>query len=315
MAHKYREFIKSDFSPIFNHLANVLCDRIIINNLPEEIDEKFFTYHLLVFGRLLFFKDREKYHVMWFTGKGNRNEYYIQKDYIIVNPWYKEETSLSRDDENSVIIFSDTSAYLNNCDGGFYELLNKYSEIIGEIDKSIKAITKNAKVLGFITGSDSNFIESANTMIKYMFDGDKTIGVLEESLVDNIRVNPISDKMDYKLSELIKARQYYYSDFLQLIGIATNQNMKKERLTDNESQLIENNSQFSFNNVIDTINFSLDRVNKMFNLNISVEDKFSRLNKEEEEEKEKEEEVEEVEEVEEIEEEKEKGDEDGTENS
>ena len=63
--------------------------------------------------------------------------------------------------------------------------------------------------------------------------------------------------------------------------------MKKERLTDNESELISSVSTISFNHIINNINTSLKKVNKTFNLNISCsinnpqEPESSRLDSEE----------------------------------
>lgn len=280
---KRRERVVSDLSPIFRHFVNLVINRVKVNGLPEEIDEKFFLQHVLLDGRVLFFKKNSKYHVMWFSGKGERNEYYIQKERLIVNPW---DTSLNGayDDTNSVIVYSDVNAYLDSCDAGLYDFINDYTEIINAIDKSVKALAKNSKVIAFLTGSDSSFVSSAKLMIKKMFEGDECIGVMEESLVDNIKVNPIADRMDYKFSELTKARQYYISDFYQKIGVANNQNMKKERLTDNESQLIENVAGVDFNHIIDNLNFSINMVNTLFGLSISFELNEDREEKEEKEE-------------------------------
>lgn len=280
---KRRERVVSDLSPIFRHFVNLVINRVKVNGLPEEIDEKFFLQHVLLDGRVLFFKKNSKYHVMWFSGKGERNEYYIQKERLIVNPW---DTSLNGayDDTNSVIVYSDVNAYLDSCDAGLYDFISDYTEIIDAIDKSVKALAKNSKVIAFLTGSDSSFVTSAKLMIKRMFEGDECIGVMEESLVDNIKVNPIADRMDYKFSELTKARQYYISDFYQKIGVANNQNMKKERLTDNESQLIENVAGVDFNHIIDNLNFSINMVNTLFGLSISFELNEDREEKEEKEE-------------------------------
>ena len=112
-------------------------------------------------------------------------------------------------------------------------------------------------------------------MVNSLLNSDNCIGVCEESLVDSIKVNPISTHMDYKFSELVKTRQYYISDFYQKLGIANNQNMKAERLTDNESQLIENVSNIDFNHILDNLNYSVKFINEKFGLNISF-----RLNEE-----------------------------------
>ena len=45
--------------------------------------------------------------------------------------------------------------------------------------------------------------------------------------------------------------------------------MKKERLTDNESELISSVSSISFDYIVNNINSCLKKVNKLFNLNIT----------------------------------------------
>lgn len=277
-ATKRDKFAKSDFTPVFRHFVNVLINRVVADNLPEEIDQKFLLYHVLLYGRVLFFKKNGKYHVMWFSGKGERNEYYIQKKFLIVNPW-AEETAGDYDEKNAGILYSDINAYIENCDVGLYDFVHDYSEIINSIDSSIRALAKNSKVIAFLTGSTTSFVNSAKQTIKQLVNSEDCIGVLEESLVDSIRVNPISEKMDYKFSELIKARQYYISDFYQKIGVSANMNMKAERLTDNESQLIDSVSDIDFRHIIDNLNFSVGFINEKFGLNISF-----RLNEKEEDE-------------------------------
>lgn len=269
-----REIARSDFSPVFRHFVNVLINRVVVDNLPEEINEKFLLYHVLLFGRILFFKKNGKFHVMWFSGKGKFNEYYIQKEFLIVNPWARE-TNGDYNESNACILYSDINAYIENADVGLYDFVHDYSEIINSIDASIKALAKNSKVIAFLTGSTQSFVSSAKSMVKELLDSDNCIGIMEESLIDSIKVNPISEKMDYKFSELIKARQYYISDFYQKLGISANMNMKAERLTDNESQLIDTVSDIDFEHILDNLNYSVQSINEQFGLNISF-----RLNEE-----------------------------------
>ena len=108
---KRDKFAKSDFTPVFRHFVNVLINRVVADNLPEEIDQKFLLYHVLLYGRVLFFKKNGKYHVMWFSGKGERNEYYIQKEFLIVNPW-AEETAGDYDEKDAGILYSNINAYI-----------------------------------------------------------------------------------------------------------------------------------------------------------------------------------------------------------
>ena len=48
----------SQYNHIFRYLVNITCDRIKFDNLPEEIDDAFLRYQLLLYGKVLFLNTR-----------------------------------------------------------------------------------------------------------------------------------------------------------------------------------------------------------------------------------------------------------------
>ena len=261
----------SQYNHIFRSLVNITCDRIKFDNLPEEIDDAFLRYQLLLYGKVLFFKHKNTHHVFWYSGTGIRNEYHIDKQFLVTNPWldYPQSFTQKFQDTNSVIIYSDINAYIEDTDCGLFDYISSYADIISAIDRSIYILAKNSRLIAFLTGQTMSFVESAKITIDRVFKGDEAFAIMEESLLDSIKVNQKKEKTEYKLSELIKTRQYYVSEFFQKIGISANQNMKKERLTDNESELISSVSSISFDYILHNINSCLKKVNKLFNLNIT----------------------------------------------
>ena len=261
----------SQYDHVFRSLVNVVCDRIKFEGLPEEIDDAYLRYQLLLYGKVLFFKHKNSYHVFWYSGTGKRNEYHIDNEFLVTNPWmdYPNNFSKTYNESQACIIYSDINAYIEDADCGMFDLVTEYANLISAIDRSIYILAKNSRLIAFLTGQTMSFVESAKVAIDRVFKGDDSFAIMEESLLDSIKVNPIGDKTDYKLSELIKTRQYYISEFFQKLGVSCNQNMKKERLTDDESELISSVSDISFNHIINNINTSLKKVNKTFNLNIS----------------------------------------------
>ena len=261
----------SQYNHIFRSLVNITCDRIKFDNLPDEIDDAFLRYQLLLYGKVLFFKHKDSHHVFWYSGTGIHNEYHIDKEFLVTNPWldYPQSFTQKFQDTEAVIIFSDINAYIEDADCGLFEFISEYANIISAIDRSIYILAKNSRLIAFLTGQTMSFVESAKIAIDRVFKGDEAFAIMEESLLDSIKVNPIGEKTEYKLSELIKTRQYYVSEFFQKIGISANQNMKKERLTDNESELISSVSSISFDYICNNINSCLKKVNKLFNLNIT----------------------------------------------
>lgn len=266
-----RKVSPSQYDHVFRSLVNVVCDRIKFEGLPEEIDDAYLRYQLLLYGKVLFFKHKNSYHVFWYSGTGKHNEYHIDNEFLVTNPWmdYPNNFSKTYNESQACIIYSDINAYIEDVDCGMFDFVTEYANLISAIDRSIYIIAKNSRLIAFLTGQTMSFVESAKVAIDRVFKGDDSFAIMEESLLDSIKVNPIGDKSDYKLSELVKTRQYYISEFFQKLGVSCNQNMKKERLTDDESELISSVSAISFNHIINNINTSLKKVNKTFNLNIS----------------------------------------------
>lgn len=266
-----RKISPSQYDHVFRSLVNVVCDRIKFEGLPEEIDDAYLRYQLLLYGKVLFFTHKNSYHVFWYSGTGKHNEYYIDKEFLVTNPWmdYPNNFSKTYNESQACIIYSDINAYIEDADCGLFDFVTEYAKIISAIDRSIYILAKNSRLIAFLTGQSMSFVESAKIAIDRVFKGDDSFAIMEESLLDSIKVNPIGEKSDYKLSELVKTRQYYVSEFFQKLGVSCNQNMKKERLTDDESELISSVSAVSFNHIINNINTSLKKVNKTFNLNIS----------------------------------------------
>lgn len=266
-----RKVSPSQYDYVFRSLVNVVCDRIKFEGLPEEIDDAYLRYQLLLYGKVLFFKHKNSYHVFWYSGTGKHNEYHIDNEFLVTNPWMDYPNSFSKtyNDLQACIIYSDINAYIEDADCGMFDFVTEYANIISAIDRSIYILAKNSRLIAFLTGQTMSFVESAKIAIDRVFKGDESFAIMEESLLDSIKVNPIGEKTDYKLSELVKTRQYYVSEFFQKLGVSCNQNMKKERLTDDESELISSVSAISFNHIINNINTSLKKVNKTFNLNIS----------------------------------------------
>jgi len=266
-----RKVSPSQYDHVFRSLVNVVCDRIKFDGLPEEIDDAYLRYQLLLYGKVLFFTHKNSYHVFWYSGTGKHNEYHIDNEFLVTNPWmdYPNNFSKNYSESQACIIYSDINAYIEDVDCGLFDFVTEYAKIISAIDRSIYILAKNSRLIAILTGQSMSFVESAKIAIDRVFKGDDSFAIMEESLLDSIKVNPIGEKTDYKLSELVKTRQYYVSEFFQKIGVSCNQNMKKERLTDDESELISSVSAISFNHIINNINTSLKKVNKTFNLNIS----------------------------------------------
>ena len=245
----------------------MLLNEIEIRGLPPSIDENYTKFILLMFGRVVMFDYDNELNIMRFNNGGKYNKNEVTSEYLVNNPYY-HNLNKTFDENNAVMIYSNNIAYVFNKDIGFYNDVLLYGEILSNIDKSLIAIAKNSRVLAFIDCPDTPTFDSVDVAIKKIESGESLLKV-KGSVVDKIQVNPIS-KSDKQISELIQLRQYYLSEFKQKCGIADNMNLKKERVSAEETQLQETNSTGTIDNTIDLINSCFERANKMFGTDIKV---------------------------------------------
>ena len=256
----------------------MLVESIEIKGLPKNIDETYTKAIWLLFGRVLAFKHNNELEIMRFSSGGKQNKNYVDKDFKVVNPWYLDGRSLSFNENNAVILYSNNTSYVYNRDIGFYNDILLYADIISNIDKSLLAIAKNSRVLAFIDCPDSATYESVEKAIKRIDNGESLLKV-KGSIVDKIQVNPIS-KSEKQIIDLIQLRQYYIAEFKAKCGIADNVNMKKERNNCEETEIQQKQSSGNIEKTVEIMNRSCEKLNKMFETKIEVIIKKSETEKE-----------------------------------
>lgn len=274
--------------PYFIHFTTLLIDRYSVTGLPDQpdypLDIEFFLFHTLLFGRTILFKHHNNYFFGLPDNSNHISPYYYDTKFRITNPYLPSSSSpptysstqstqvdsLVLTPKNSCLIYSNPYAKLLSAPIGLYPLITSYCKQIHAFDKAITALTKNTRVIGFFKAQDNNTVESARLVLDSLFsdDSDSNFAVLQESLVDSLTYNPISTQSRDKFTELIKARQYYISELYSILGVTANQNMKSERLTDDETQTLSTLSTITISPSLTLLNQSLSA--NPFGLSIKV---------------------------------------------
>ena len=105
--------------------------------------------------------------------------------------------------------------------------------------------------------------------MKELYSG-KPFKVLEDTMIDKIKVNPITANPAANITELVELHQYIIANFYNNIGIKTNYQMKKERMITDEINSLNDFLAVSLDSMLSARCAAVEKINKMFGTNIKV---------------------------------------------
>ena len=262
----------------FDFILRLLYRVIIFDNIPETVSETFFKLILYTQGKVCFLKGE----LVGESGSDllslncsradTSDVYYIPRKLLVTNPRLKKQYNITPGKDCEILYLSEADKYcLSEVNGGLYSLIERTATMLADNDISINIAQKNTRLTNIVSGDTQNTVDSIRAVIMAMYEGDPTI-VVKSSLIDKLQGIPILNNTsnNHNLVELIEVQQYILSHFYEQIGIATHDQMKRERLITAE---INDNLDLCFLNVDDmlvTIQEGLKRVNAMFGTEITA---------------------------------------------
>ena len=279
-----------DFKSLYKHYYDQLCyicfRLLIFDGIPETIDETFLKYCILIMGKSVFFKLDEDVLESRQSGitpvksgdlvalNGNNAQmptlYYMYQQVLVTNPVFSKTYQLTPGKDCEIVYCTEPDKYRAFGYGGLYHLIARTATILADNDLSINIIQKNTRLTNVLGADDEPTKHSAEAAVKAMYNGDPYI-VAQKSLVSDLSSFPMTQTTANKdIVQLIEARQYIYSHFYEALGLQTHDNMKKERLITEEINDNEELSALNIDDIIVTVQAGLDRVNAMFNTNITI---------------------------------------------
>ena len=262
----------------FDFILRLLYRVIIFDNVPETVSETFLKLILYTQGKISFFRGNligesgEDLLALNCSRADTPDVYYIPRKVLVTNPRLQKSYMIKPGKNCEVVYLSEADKYnLSEINGGLYNLIERTATMLSDNDISINIAQKNTRLTNIISGDTQNTVDSIQTVIMSMYEGDPTI-VVKSSLIDKLQGVPILNNTanSHNLIELIEVQQYILSHFYEQIGIQTHDQMKRERLITAE---INDNLDLCFLNVDDmlvTIQEGLKRVNAMFGTEITA---------------------------------------------
>lgn len=274
-----------DVESNYRYYVGLLLNRVVNlfdwNNLPETVDKQYLCSLLFLTGKATFFKKDDKLYVADCAIGGELDEYYFPKYAILANPVLGSKNLLI--DTDCAIVYTSTADKINNNvrmgDVGYmascptYGLITKTAELLADCMSSINIAQKNTRASFVVTAPTDNVRVQMDMLLKRMYDGEPYTTVTDSAFADNrVTVSPLTTTVgNTTLRELRETQQYYLSQFYHAIGVDSNSNFKRERLTTAELDSESEPLQINIIDMINSVKEGVERVNKMFDTHITVE--------------------------------------------
>lgn len=274
-----------DVESNYRYYVGLLLNRVVnlFNwyDLPETVDKQYLCSLLFLTGKATFFKLDDKLYVADCAVGGELDEYYYPKYAILANPVLGSKNLLIGTD--CTIVYTSTADKLNTNvrvgDTGYaaicptYGLITKTAELLADCMSSINIAQKNTRASFVITAPTDNVRVQMDMLLKRMYDGEPYTTVTDKAFADNrVSVSPLTTTVgNSTLRELRETQQYYLSQFYHAIGVDSNSNFKRERLTTAELDSESEPLQINIIDMINSVKEGIDRVNKLFGTSIKVD--------------------------------------------
>lgn len=195
-------------------------------------------------------------------GFSGQDAYNRPTQVIINNPALKLNTTYTIN-EDCIVIKNDDMKQ------GLIKIYEHFGQRLIENQITMLMTDYNLRMPFTISSSDDQTTQSAKDYLNKIIDG--SLGVIgEQKLFKSLSVTPTNSKQTATFADLYGYQQFIIAQLNNTIGLATNNNMKRERLTTNEIEINKNASYPLVDNMLRNRQQAVEQINKMFGLDITV---------------------------------------------
>ena len=198
-----------------------------------------------------------------FNGGFSGQDAYNRPTKVIVNNPALQMNETYKIDEDCIIIKNDDMKQ------GLIKIYEYFGQRLIENQITMLMTDYNLRMPFTISSSDDQTTQSAKDYLNKIIDG--SLGVIgEQKLFKALSVTPTNTKQTATFADLYGYQQFIIAQLNNTIGLATNNNMKRERLTTNEIEVNKNASYPLVDNMLRNRQTAVDKINEMFGLDITV---------------------------------------------
>ena len=247
------------------YMLNQTLEMFEYNGLPETIPQKEIEILHQINASCIWAKKDDKLYVFFGGLGGILDEYYHPTRAIVSNPYLKFNADMEIG-KDCIVTFNDKLRY------GLLPMFNRYAYLLAETDISIRYACINARIPYLINADDDNTKDSAEKVLKDIWDGNKFGVILNKKMLDKngMFTSEFGARTNGNIKDLIELRQFIKSSWYMELGIQSNYNMKRESLNSSETTMDESVLLPLIDDMLQERKIGLEKVNAMFGTNITV---------------------------------------------
>jgi hypothetical protein len=232
--------------------------------LPDTLPKEMLEYYLLNNGTCFVTEVDGKLYAFCGSFGGVPDPYYRPTSYIVANPALNltKNYDLQAD---GVLVRNDTLWK------GLYPMMCRYAVLMAENILTLRTADIMLRVMALLTAPDDKTKFAAEVYLDNLEKG--KLGVIGENRFfdEGVKMqSPPSNNGSY-LTQFIELHQYLTGTFYNEIGLNANFNMKRESIGEGESSLNEDSLLPLSDEMLKCRKEDMEKINKMFGTNITVE--------------------------------------------
>lgn len=234
--------------------------------LPDGITNKDMEKFTQMEGKSFFLKHNGRFYILYGSFYDFITWNKEPSKALIVNPALPDLKQFYTIDVDCVVVPNDSNYY------GLYPMMESNAVQMAQADISLAFAGFNTRFKSMFTADDDNTKDSINKLIEDIWNGVKPSAVLTDDLYKN-SVNGISYNQGQTndIVDLIELKQYIKANWYIDLGINANYNMKRESLNESEMQVNDDALMPLIDNMLYVRKKAIEKINQIFDLNISVE--------------------------------------------
>lgn len=232
------------------------------DNCPSTLKPEFLELYLQTCGEACVTEVKGDLYALFGGYGGEPDAYYVPQYFIVANPYLNYFNDKLKDGENCAMIWSDS---LRN---GVLPLIKKYSYMLAEADITLLCELINNRSKFIISANDDRTQQSAIKFLAGIEDGKNGV-IGDDAIFEAIQVTPLGGHNG--TISAIEARQYIRANLYNDLGLNANYNMKREAINGNEADLNNDMLYPLIDEMLKYREMGIEKVNKMYGTNITVE--------------------------------------------
>lgn len=245
-----------------NYCINRALAMFKYNGLPDTIPQTVLEKFNIMRGFTIWAKVNGELYVFEGGLGGEPDVYGFPTIATVANPALKLSRNFTIGED--CVIMPNDAMYM-----GLLPLFNRYCSLINENDITMLLADVNKRAQFIISATDDNTADSANLFLKKLFNGEQAT-ITDNAIMSGLQVNPATTA-NIAIMDLVEYQQYLRAGLYNEIGLNSNFNMKREKLTATEVEMNSGNLYPLVDDMLNQRRIALEKINAMFGTEITVE--------------------------------------------